>query len=278
MARGVEFSATDGGEAMDNGFEGQVILVTGAGRGLGRAAAARFATAGVRVAMADVNGESAREGAEALSSFAETHPIEVDVADAASVGGMVDEVIARFGQIDVLVHCAGIARGAGQRKEDGSWLPMEQVSEADWRAVIEINLTGTFLVNRAVASVMIPAGYGRIVNVGSMSGMIANKGLPGLGPYAASKGGVIALTTVLAVEWADHGITVNCISPGYMATEMGKRSQSIPGFRDLQLSSTPLGRLGEPSEFAHAVSYLASREAAFITGHNLVIDGGYTAW
>jgi NAD(P)-dependent dehydrogenase (short-subunit alcohol dehydrogenase family) len=111
-----------------------------------------------------------------------------------------------------------------------------------------------------------------------MSASVANRGILGLGPYSASKGGVISLSKVLAAEWAAYGITVNTISPGYMATEMGTRSQRFPGFKELQLSLIPQGRLGEPREFAHSAVFLASEGAAHITGHNLVIDGGYTVW
>ena len=125
---------------------------------------------------------------------------------------------------------------------------------------------------------MIPKGYGRIINTASMSALVANRGLKGLGPYSASKGAVISLTKVLAVEWAQHGITVNSISPGYMKTDMGTRSQTLKGFKELQLSLIPQGRLGLPEEYAHAVLYLASEHAGHTTGMNLVMDGGYTAW
>ena len=162
--------------------------------------------------------------------------------------------------------------------DEAGWLPMEKVSLSDWTRVVNVNLTGTFLFNRAVAPAMMERGWGRIINVASMSALVANRGLAGLGPYAASKGGVISLTKVLAVEWAAKGITVNSISPGYMATEMGTRSQRFPGFKELQLSLIPQGRLGDPREFAQTAVFLASEGAQHITGHNLVIDGGYTSW
>lgn len=263
---------------MQQKLDGRVALVTGAGRGLGYAAADALARSGASIAVADVAEENAEQAAGDFDAVSAAAPFVVDVADAASVSRTVAAVEERFGTVDILVHCAGISRGSTQKGEDGAWLPMESVPEADWHRVIETNLSGTFFVNQAVARLMIRHKRGRIVNVASMSALVANKGLVGLGPYSASKGGVVSLSKVLAVEWAQYNITVNCISPGYMATEMGKRSQFMPGFKELQLDNTPLRRLGEPQEFAQAVLYLVSDNAEYMTGHNLVLDGGYTSW
>jgi NAD(P)-dependent dehydrogenase (short-subunit alcohol dehydrogenase family) len=263
---------------MNQELAGRVAVVTGAGRGLGYAAADALARRGARVAVVDVSEETAHAAAEDLGSITEAAAFPVDVADALAVGETVQAIGEHFGTVDILVHCAGISRGSTQKDDGGNWLPMESVPEADWHQVIETNLSGTFFMNQAVARHMIAQKRGRIINVASMSALVANKGLVGLGPYSASKGGVLSLSTVLAVEWAPYNITVNCISPGYMATEMGKRSQFMPGFKELQLDNTPMRRLGEPREFAHAVLYLASDDAAYTTGHNLVLDGGYTAW
>lgn len=257
--------------------DSRIAVVTGAGRGLGRAAATLLARHGFSVLIADVNGESAEQVASELSAYGRARAAKVEVSRSVDVREMVEGAVKSFGGLDVLVHCAGVSRGATQMGAEG-WLPAEEVCDDDWEEVIRVNLTGTFYVNREAAKVMIPAGGGRIVNVASISGLVANKGLRGLEPYNASKGGVIALTKSLAAEWAPYGITVNCISPGYMATEMGTRSQSMPGFKQLQHELTPLGRLGKPEEFAQAVAYLASDAAGYVTGHNLVIDGGYTAW
>ena len=263
---------------MHQELTGRVAVVTGAGRGLGYAAADALARSGARIAVVDVSEDTARQAAEDFDAISEAAAFTVDVADASAVSQTVQAIAERFDTVDILVHCAGISRGSTQKDDEGNWLPMESVPERDWHQVIETNLSGTFFMNQAVARLMIPQNRGRIINVASMSALVANKGLVGLGPYSASKGGVISLSNVLAVEWAPYNITVNCISPGYMATEMGKRSQFMPGFKELQLDNTPMRRLGEPREFARAVLYLASDDAAFMTGHNMVLDGGYTSW
>lgn len=264
---------------MDLGLKGKVVIVTGGARGLGLASARAFAAEGSRICIIDVNADAAIEAARMISPSGENaFGLSIDVRDEAAVDRAADAVHARWGRIDVLVHCAGIARGDAQKAEDGSWLPMEKVGLADWEKVVGVNLTGTFLMDRAAARHMIPARSGRIINVASMSAHVANRGLAGLGPYAASKGGVVSLTKVLAAEWAAHGITVNSISPGYMATEMGVRSHAIPGFKELQLSLIPQGRLGKPDEFGFVALMLAADGAAHITGHDIVMDGGYTLW
>ena len=260
---------------MKTGSDGRVVMVTGAAGGLGSATARVFASEGAEVIMVDRDGERVTGAAREIG--ASCTPFSVDVTSETEVAGLVGEVLASKGRLDVLVHCAGISRGRSQQGSDG-WLPMERVSLEDWNTVIETNLTATFLVDREAVQPMIRQRWGRIINVASISALVANRGLAGLGPYSASKGGVVSLTKVLAAEWARYNITVNSISPGYMATEMGTRSQTIPGFRELQLELSPQGRLGEPDEFAHAALYLASDRAAHVTGHNLVIDGGYTVW
>ncbi len=259
-------------------FSNRVILITGGASGLGKAAAWGFGRRGARIFLADRNeGAATAAAAEMKLEGVNAEPLGVDVSSGTSVSTAVKNAVIDAGRIDVLLHCAGIARGDHQMGPDG-WLPMEEVSEEDWNQVVGVDLTGTFLVNREVGRIMIGQSRGRIINVASISGMVANMGLAGLGPYSAAKGGVIALTRVLAMEWAQHGVTVNSISPGYMATEMGMRSQRFPEFRRIQIEQTPAGRLGDPGEFAAAALYLASDAASYVTGHNLVIDGGYTVW
>jgi NAD(P)-dependent dehydrogenase (short-subunit alcohol dehydrogenase family) len=155
---------------------------------------------------------------------------------------------------------------------------MEELEEEDWDKIVEINLKGTFLVDQAVGIQMMKDGGGSIVNVASLSGVVANKGLLGHGAYCASKAAVIALTKVLATEWAQHNIRVNAVSPAYMDTGMLERTKSIPGLYDTQLDMTPMARYGRPEEFAATVLFLASDDSGYVTGHNLLMDGGYTAW
>ncbi len=256
----------------------QTAFITGGASGLGRAAAWAFCRKGARVFIADRDMEAAsRAAAEIQEAGFRALPLAIDVAESGSVAAAVRKATEGGGRIDILLNCAGIARGDSQMGPEG-WLPMQEVSDSDWKQVVSIDLTGTFFVDREIGKVMIQQKYGRIINVASISGMFGNMGLEGLGPYSAAKGGVIALSRVLAMEWAQYNITVNSISPGYMATEMGKRSQRFPAFRRIQIEQTPMRRLGEPDEFAAAAVYLASPEAAFVTGHNLVIDGGYTVW
>lgn len=266
---------------MTNKTDKRVVLVTGGAGGLGKATADRFAEIGDFVHILDNRPEILSEVETQVRKQPHSNNFAfhvLDVTKEQEVIRVVDEIVSVHKTIDVLVNCAGIARGPGQRREDGTWHPMQDVSIEDWLKVINVNLTGTFLLCKTVAKVMIEQGKGRIINTASMSGFIANRGLDGLGPYSASKGGVIALTKVLAVEWAKYGITVNAISPGYMATEMGTKSQTLKGFKELQLSMIPQGRLGAPVEFAKTIEFLASDGAGHITGHNLVMDGGYTCW
>ena len=190
---------------------------------------------------------------------------------------MVASCLKEFGRIDILLHCAGIARGNTQWA-NGRWRPMEELEEEDWDRIIDVNLKGTFLVNRRVGIQMIKQRTGSIVNVASLSGVVANRGVLGHGAYCASKAGVIGLTKVLATEWAQYNIRVNAISPAYMDTGMVERLKSIPGLYQTQLDMTPLRRYGKPEEFALTAVFLASEESSYITGCNLLLDGGYTAW
>ncbi len=257
---------------------GKVCVITGAASGLGRAAAVLFASEGARVVIADQNEPAAKAVADTIGEAggsALAHA--VDVTDAGSVERMTAAVVEAWTRIDCLLHCAGIARGSHQWGPAG-WLPMEELREEDWDLIVAVDLKGTFLVNQRIGRQMIRQKAGVIVNVASLSGVVANKGLLGHGAYCASKAGVIALTKVLATEWARHNIRVNAISPAYMNTGMLERTKTIPGLYQTQLDMTPMGRYGEPVEFARAALFLASDDSAYVTGHNLLMDGGYTAW
>lgn len=259
-------------------LDGKKALITGAASGLGRAAALMFAKEGADVAIADLNVEGGRVVAEKIrSQDGQAIVLAVDITSSTDVKRMLKSCIEAFERIDVLLHCAGIARGKHQWG-DGQWRPMEELQEEDWDKIVEVNLKGTFLVNQHVGRHMIAQDGGTIINIASLSGVVANKGLLGHGAYCASKAGVIALTKVLATEWAAYNICVNSISPAYMDTGMLERTKGIPGLHQLQLDMTPLRRYGTPEEFARTSVFLASDDASYISGHNLLLDGGYTAW
>jgi len=259
-------------------LDGKIALITGAASGLGKAASFAFALEGAAVAVADFNEAGGQEVcAEIERSGAKAFAVAVDVTSREQVGRMVRTCIEEFGKIDIVLHCAGIARGKHQWL-NGRWRPMEELEESDWDTIIDVNLKGTFLVDQQVGIQMIKQRAGSIVNVASMSGVVANRGVLGHGAYCASKAGVIGLTKVLAAEWAQYNIRVNAISPAYMDTGMVERLKSIPGLYQTQLDMTPMGRYGKPAEFAKTAVFLASEEASYITGCNLLLDGGYTAW
>jgi NAD(P)-dependent dehydrogenase (short-subunit alcohol dehydrogenase family) len=233
---------------------GQVALVTGAASGIGAEVARVLAEAGAVVAGADLAPERVPE------VCASAH--RVDVADPESARHCTDEVHGRHGGIDILVNSAGIARLA----------PATDADIADWRATLDVNLTGTFLVSQAVGRHMIAGGGGRIVNLASQA---ASVGLPQHVAYCASKAGVNGMTRVLALEWGPHGITVNTVSPTVVLTELGRAAWDNPR-GEAHKAQIPTGRFAEPAEIAAAVRYLASPEAAMVNGAELRVDGGYT--
>jgi 3-oxoacyl-[acyl-carrier protein] reductase len=238
---------------------GQIALVTGASRGIGRAIAEALAASGAKVVVnyassADAAAEVV-EGIEAAGGQAWAQ--QADVANEMEVEAMVKEVLEREGRVDVLVNNAGITR-------DGLLMRMKT---ADWQSVIDLNLTGVFLCTRAVSRTMLKARSGRIINITSVVGLMGN---PGQANYSAAKAGVIGLTRSTAAEFASRGITVNAVAPGFIATDMTSDLNAEP-----ILAAIPLGRLGQPEEVAGAVRFLAADPAAaYITGQVLAVDGG----
>ncbi|UCH24291.1 MAG: glucose 1-dehydrogenase [Trueperaceae bacterium] len=255
---------------MDNAFDlsGRVALITGAGRGIGREIALTMARAGADIIVAELDSETGPAMAEELRSICgRTLHIPVDVKDPGSVEAMAARAYEQFEHIDILVCNAGIARN----------VPAEEISVGEWREMMGINLDGVFWCCQAIGKRMLERGQGAIVNMASMSGIAVNKPQP-QSHYNISKAGVIMLTKSLAAEWADRGVRVNSVSPGYIGTEMTRRGMSNEEWRTVWLEMTPMHRVGEPSDIAHAVWYLASDAAKFATGTNLVVDGGYTSW
>jgi 3-oxoacyl-[acyl-carrier protein] reductase len=241
---------------------GQVAIVTGAGRGLGRAIAESLAGAGAKIACVDVNTETLAETVEAITDaggVADAHAC--DVTDSRRVTEVVGQVAKKHGGLQILVNNAGITR-------DGMIMRMK---DDQWDSVLNINLRGTFLFIRAAARPMMKGRRGRIINIASVSGLIGNAGQAN---YSASKAGVIGLTRTVAMELAGRNITVNAVAPGFIATDMTAKlgEEIVEGVKE----RIPLGRLGEPRDIADAVLFLASDAAGFITGQVLTIDGGLT--
>jgi 3-oxoacyl-[acyl-carrier protein] reductase len=242
-------------------FENQVVVVTGAGRGIGHAIAIRLAKEGARVASVSRTESNAQKTADEINSLRPdaAKAYAVDVADQAAVQKAAAQIFEDFGRVDILVNNAGVTR-------DGLSMRM---SMDDWDTVLNTNLKGAFNFTQAVMRPMIKQRSGRIINISSIAGLTGNAGQAN---YAASKAGLIGLTKTLARELASRGITVNAVAPGLIETDMTTvLSEEI---RQSILQKVPLGKLGEPEDIAGAVAYLASPEAKYITGQVLIVDGG----
>jgi len=240
----------------------KVALVTGASRGLGAGIVDALQEVGATVVGTSRNKEAAEEIAQRLNSV----PVVMDVTDVASIRVGVDRVVAEFGRIDILVNNAGIN------------IPQSifDVDEASWDAVLDTNLKSAFFASQAAARHMVANKQGgRIINIASQAGIV---GIEERSAYCASKGGMVLLTKVLALELARHAITVNAVAPTFVATELTQRTLNNPEWRERVLSRIPLGKVGEVDDIAAATVYLASPSARMVTGHTLLVDGGWTAW
>jgi 3-oxoacyl-[acyl-carrier protein] reductase len=243
----------------DVSFAGQVALVTGASRGIGRAIALALAAQGLKVFGTATTPAGAQAIVETLAAHAGCSGLCLDVNDAAGVDAAVDGIVKAHGALHVLVNNAGITRDtlAMRMKDD------------DWDAVLDTNLKAVFRVSRAVMRTMMKQRYGRIVNITSVVGASGNAGQAN---YAAAKAGVAGMTRALARELGSRGVTVNCVAPGFIETDMTKALSEAQ--TTALMAQIPLGRLGQPGEIAHAVAFLASPQAGYITGTELHVNGG----
>jgi len=244
---------------MNAKFEGQVALVTGASRGIGAAIAAELAQRGLKVIGTATTEEGAARITAALAGHAGCKGAALDVNNAAGVEALVDAIIKEHGGLHVLVNNAGITR---------DMLAM-RLKDEDWDAVLDTNLKAVFRMSRAVMRTMMKQRYGRIISITSVVGASGN---PGQANYAAAKAGVAGMTRALARELGSRGITVNCVAPGFIETDM---TAALPEEQQKALlGQIPLGHLGKPADIAHAVAYLASPQANYVTGQELHVNGG----
>ena len=248
-------------------LEGKVAIVTGSDRGIGRGIALSLAKEGCKIVINSHKNVS--EGNDAVSEIkslgSDALFVVADVSNERHVRNLVEKAVKKFGRLDILVNNAGIL-------VMGTLLTL---TEKDWDRQMDVNLKGVFLCTKYAAKQMVHQGKGgRIINISSIAGLV---GFAGISSYCASKGGVTELTREAALDFAQYGITVNAINPGVIATDMTKGMLDDPKTRKGFMESTPVGRVGKPEDIGNAALFLALDESSFITGHNLVVDGGWTA-
>ena len=248
-------------------LSGQVAVVTGASTGLGLQMAKAFASQGANLVLLARREQRLKENAEALTKEfgVEVMALKCDITHTDEVKGAVEAVLKRFGRVDILVNNAGT--GAIGNAED--------ITDEQFIHEMNVDLFGTFACAREFGREMLNAGYGRIINIASMYGLVGNM-IAGSAPYHAAKGGVVNLTRALAAEWGKHGITVNSICPGYFYTELTTATLDSDYFQDMAKRSIPLGRYGREGELDTCALFLASPMSTYVNGQNIAVDGGFT--
>ena len=257
-------------------LEGKVALISGGARGQGAAEAKLFVQEGAAVVIGDIlDDDGLKLEAEIRELGGQATFVHLDVTDSAQWTSAVNEAVTRYGKLDVLVNNAGI----GSTNIGGVQAPrLHEAPEEVWDQIMDVNGKGVFLGTRAAIPAMLDAGGGSIINISSIAGMVGlNPGSGAGSAYASSKGAVRLLTKSTAVQYAVDGIRCNSVHPGYIDTAMTARMMSEPGMRQRRIDATPIGRIGTVDDIANGVLFLASDEASFMTGSELVIDGGYTA-
>jgi len=246
-------------------LKGKVAVVTGSRRGIGRGIAIALAREGCKIVVSDhVEDTDGKKTTEDIRKISDAVFVKADVSKEKDVKSLVEAAVKRFGKLDIMVNNAGIV----------SFGTADSLSEKDWDKVINVNLKGVFFGTKYAAKQMLKGGKGRIINISSIAGLV---GFPGISAYCASKGGVTEFTREAALDYASKGITVNAINPGIIQTEMTKGMLEDEATKKNFLENTPVGRVGTPEDIGNAAVFLALDESSFITGHNLVVDGGWTA-
>ncbi|RXH24326.1 3-oxoacyl-ACP reductase FabG [Bradyrhizobium zhanjiangense] len=246
---------------MDLQIKDKVAIVTGSARGLGAATARRLAEEGAKVVITDILKEHAEATAAALlADGLQAHCVVADITQPAAVQRLVDETVAHFGGVHILVNNAGFPRDKH----------LVKMSEEDWDLVMEVMLKGSFLATKAVMSNLIEQRWGRVINISSR----AHFGNPTQANYSAAKAGLIGMAKALAIEEGRYGVTINCVAPGFMETEMVQALGSYETIKERAVAMQPIKRVGQPNDIADAVAFLASERASFITGEVLHVTGG----